>query len=80
MARASLFLSRLLHGAHASVERHRAPASPEARRTSRAGKKRDLRPDTSRQCPAQGGGRAGTAEGDSELCRALRLKKNIYIF
>lgn len=80
MAGTSLFLSHLPHSAHSSVARHRAPASPVAHRTSQAGKKRDLQPGTSPQCPAQGGGGAGTVEGDSELCRALRLKKYIYIF
>lgn len=75
MAGISLFLSHLLHGAHSSVARHHAPASPVAHRTIQAVKKRDLQPGTSSQCPAQGGGGAGTVEGDSELCRALRLKK-----
>lgn len=78
MARTSLFRSHLLHSAQSSIESPHAPASPTACRIRQAGSEGELQPSASPQRPARRGGCARTAEGDSELHKALRLKKNTY--
>lgn len=57
---------------------HRSsPASPTACSMGQAGRERELQPHTSPRCPACSERRTGTAEGDSGLYKALRLKKYI---
>lgn len=72
MARTSQFPSCLLHGARSSVESQLLP-----RCMRQAGRERELQPHMSPRCPARSERCTGTAEGNSELYEALRLKKYI---
>lgn len=74
MARTSLFPPHLLHCAHSST-RELSHASFFMARRIRQG---EFQPKASPQCPVHSGGCAGTAEGDLEGYKALRLETLIF--